>query len=236
MAYPAIYERTVQLLGEDNFAKLKKAKIAIVGLGGVGGTCFMCLLRSGLSAFLLVDDDVINENNLNRQILYSPSDVGKTKVEAAKQYARPYIENEQSIAIDSRWLGPDNIDSFGFENYDVVIDCIDDVPAKVALAEYCLQRHIPFLVSLGMGNRLDPTKVSLTSLDKTEGCPLARKLRYELRKKGIDIRRITVAFSSEEPLRKGSVPASIMTVPSAAGLALAYEAMKILLFNFSPEG
>ena len=232
MAYPAIYERTVQLLGEDNFAKLKKAKIAIVGLGGVGGTCFMCLLRSGLSTFLLVDDDVINENNLNRQILYSPSDVGKTKVEAV----RPYIENEQSIAIDSRRLGPDNIDSFGFENYDAVIDCIDDVPAKVALAEYCLQRHIPFLMSLGMGNRLDPTKVSLTSLDKTEGCPLARKLRYELRKKGIDIRRITVAFSSEEPLRKGSVPASIMTVPSAAGLALAYGAMKILLFNFSPEG
>ena len=113
--------------------------------------------------------------------------------------------------------------------FDVVIDCIDDVKAKVALAEYCQKKNIPFLMCLGMGNRIDPSQVELTTLDKTSTCPLARKMRSEVRKRGLDLSRVTVAFSQEPPLCSGPVPASIMTVPSAAGLTLAYGAMKILL-------
>lgn len=231
MAYPSLFDRTIQLLGEDGFNKLRQAKVAIIGLGGVGGTCFMCLFRSGVSSFLLMDGDEVSESNLNRQILYSPSDIGKKKVEAAYAYASPYLAEGASVDLKPYRLMPGDIDNYGLDQYDVVIDCIDDVPAKVALAEYCVNHDIPLLMSLGMGNRLDPTKVELTSLDKTSGCPLARKVRYELRKQKVDISKISVAFSTEEPLKKGPVPASIMTVPSSAGLALAYQAMKILLFK-----
>lgn len=229
MTYPDWSERTLGLIGEEGFRKIQAGRIAIFGLGGVGGTCFICLLRTGVSTFLLVDGDEVSPHNLNRQILFSPLDIGRKKVEAAFDYAKPFLSASGQIDLAPSYLEPETVKDYSLERFDVVIDCIDDVKAKVALAEHCQKNNIPFLMCLGMGNRIDPSQVGLTTLDKTSTCPLARKMRSELRKRGLDLSRVTVAFSQEPPLCSGPVPASIMTVPSAAGLTLAYGAMKILL-------
>lgn len=213
-------ERTKGLIGEEGVKKLRNATVLVCGLGGVGGTALEALARSGVEHFILVDFDVVAPSNLNRQVLYTSLDVGKQKVEVAKNRILS-INSESSIAILNKRI--DNSIQTNLKEYQVsfIIDAIDDVPGKVALATFALQNDIPIITSLGMANRLDPTKVIITRLDKTTNDPLAKKLRYEYKQAGLDTKLINVAYSLEQPIKDGNKLNSMMMVPSAAGLAIA---------------
>lgn len=216
--------RSEMLLGEEKIALLRDSHITIFGLGGVGGTAYECLLRSSVGSFCLVDFDSVQKSNLNRQVLYSYADVGREKVIAAHNYGKRInpLCHIETIArkVDDAFFQEENIST------DFIIDAVDDIKAKVAIIKYAIARNIPFAVSLGMANRLDPSQVTEKRLDKTEYDPLAKKLREECRKEGIDLKKVNCVFSTEKPIVKGPVPSSMMMVPSAAGLKLAYLAIK----------
>lgn len=214
-----IYERSRGLVGEDVFASLQKAKVAIFGLGGVGGTSAEALLRSGIVNLTLIDFDVVSASNLNRQLLYTSKSIGKEKAEEAKARLLN-INPEAQIETISERVKTSFFSNHDFSSFDYIVDAIDDVDAKAEIASYCLEKQIPFLSCLGMANRLDPSQVELTSLDKTEGDPLAKKVRTVFRKKGLDISKIQVVFSKETPFIKGKTPCSMMMVPSEAGLLI----------------
>lgn len=219
--------RTVLLLGEEKLHRLEHSRVGIFGLGGVGGTAAEALVRSGIGSLLIVDSDTVSASNLNRQILYTEKDVGKSKAKVAK---RRLYSLGSSVDIEAMDMV---VDEHFFENYhighlDFVIDAIDDCNGKLAIAKYCLEKDIPFLVSLGMANRLDPTQVKIIKLNQTYNDPLAKKIRRLYKGAGLDISRISCVFSSEEPIVRGETPASMMMVPSAAGLTLAYGAISFL--------
>lgn len=222
------FEREIGLLGEDGLNRLFASKVAVIGLGGVGGSCAIALARSGVGRLLLLDGDVVEESNLNRQTLFGYSDLGRRKAEAAKEALSPYCG---SIEAFDAYLDEGNIDSFLLEGCDFLLDCIDDLKAKIAIIRYCLGRRIPFLSSCGMGKRLDPSKVGITSLDKTYGCPIAKRMRSLLRKEGIDLTKVEVVFSSEPPEDRALIPSSLIMVPSEAGLLLAYRCIGKLAFG-----
>lgn len=222
------FEREIGLLGEEGLNRLLSSKVAIIGVGGVGGSCAIALARSGVGRLLLIDGDAVEESNLNRQTLFGYGDIGKRKVEAAKAALSPFCESIE--AIDA-YLTEENIHSLSLESCDFLIDCIDDLKAKMAIIRYCLARHIPFLSSCGMGKRLDPAKVRLSSLDKTYGCPIAKRMRSLLRKEGIDLTKVEVVFSSEPPADRALIPSSLIMVPSEAGLLLAYRCIGKLAFG-----
>ena len=213
-------ERTLGLLKEEGVNKLSKATVLVCGLGGVGGTALEALARSGVENFVLIDFDTIAPSNLNRQILFTYDDIGKNKVEIAKKRILS-INPECSIAILNKRID-NNIQTI-IKDYKIsfILDAIDDVDGKIALAKYALDNNIPIITSLGMANRLNPTKVIITRLDKTTDDPLAKKLRYEYKKAGIDTKAINVAFSLEHPHKDGNKLYSMMMVPSSAGLAIA---------------
>jgi len=212
-------DRSCSLLGEETIKSFKDKTVLIFGLGGVGGTALECLARSGFTKFILVDMDVVDESNLNRQILYCLDDVGKAKVECAKakilKICKDIDAKTHQMFVDSG-----NINTFDNYSIDFIVDAIDKIPSKLAIVEYARKRNIPFIVSLGMGNRINPEKVLITKLNKTENDPLAKKLRYEFKQKGIDLKEINVVFSTEEPLIKDRVVSSMMMVPSTAGLLI----------------
>lgn len=218
-----IYARNKLLLGEENFSRLRGKTVAVFGLGGVGGTSAIALARSGIGNLILVDFDVVADSNLNRQILFKAEDVGPPKTEVARKILLE-VDSTLNIAIIN-----EKVDEGFFKKHplscDVLIDAIDFVPGKLEIASYCQNMGTDLLMSLGMANRLDPTKVTITTLDNTSGDPLARKIRQTYRKNGFDLSKIKVAFSSETPIVRGRVPASMMMVPSAAGLALAHQAI-----------
>ena len=222
-----VFSRELGLLGQQGLDALWDSKVAIFGLGGVGGTCFEALVRSGVGGFVLVDGDVVEESNLNRQILFASQDLGKPKVEVAGRFSMGI--SSPKIELRKEFLTPDNISSFGLDGCDLVIDCIDDLKAKVALAEFCLASKKKLLVSLGVGNRLDPSKVTYAKLSKTYNCPLGKRLREELRKRKLNLDKIIAVFSSEPALLKSKTPSSAMMVPSSAGLLLSYLAVSYLL-------
>lgn len=217
--------RSEMLLGEEKIVSLKNSHVTIFGLGGVGGTAYECLLRSGVGSFSIVDADVVQESNLNRQVLYASSDIGKDKAEMA--YLRGLsINPEAKISHYSFRVSEETLQEHDFSSSSFIIDAVDDIRAKVAIIKYGLAHNIPFVISLGMANRLDPQKVTEKRLDKTEYDPLAKKLRETLRKEGIDLKKVNCVFSTEKPLVKGRIPASMMMVPSSAGLLLAYIAIR----------
>src|SRR5574344_1130913 len=224
----SIDDRSTLLLGKESVALLKTKKVAVFGLGGVGGTCFEALVRSGVGHIYAIDRDGVEESNLNRQVLYVESDVGKKKAGAAFLRAKS-IRLDVEVLPECYSVSEDSFQEHDYSTCDVLIDAMDDIPAKMALISYALAHQIPFLISLGMGNRLDPSQVTLCRLDKTEGDPLAKKLRNELRKKGVELKKVTGVLSKELPLVRGQKPASLMMVPSSAGLLLASETLKILL-------
>jgi Dinucleotide-utilizing enzymes involved in molybdopterin and thiamine biosynthesis family 1 len=223
-----IDDRSVLLLGEENVALLKKKKVAVFGLGGVGGTCFEALCRAGVGHLYAIDRDVVDESNLNRQILFTRADVGTKKAGAAFLRAKS-IRLDVEVLPECYSLSAETLKEHDYSSCDFLVDAMDDIPAKIALIHYALDHEIPFLISLGMGNRLDPSAVTLCRLDKTEGDPLAKKLRSELREEGVDLKKITAVVSTEIPLVRGKKPASLMMVPSSAGLLLASSAIKSLL-------
>lgn len=213
-----IDSRTKLLLQED-FFKLNNKKIVVIGIGGVGSIIPISLVRTGIKNITIIDKDKVDQSNLNRQIAYNINDIGKFKVDAL--YSHLY-EIQDDIKITKI---PANIDeNFDFgvlDKADYVIDCIDDINAKVLIAKETFKRSIPLISSLGMGNRVDPSKVEITKLNKTTNDPLAKKFRYLLRKENIDLSKINVAFSSETPIIKDKIISSVVFVPNSAGLNIA---------------
>ena len=212
-------DRSIKLLGKEKVESFENKVILLCGLGGVGGTALEALARSGFKHFILVDFDIVDESNLNRQILYTLKDIGRDKTEVAKERILA-INPDVQIEVVSKKITKDFFSSFN-KKVDYVVDAIDFVEGKLAIISYALTNNIPLICCLGMGNRIDPSKVKITKLNKTEGDPLARKLRYECRQLNLDLGKINVVFSSEEPLIVSKEPGSMMMVPSCAGLMIA---------------
>lgn len=221
--------RTAALLGDEAMGRLADAHVLLLGLGGVGGHAFDALLRSGVGALTVVDFDTVSPSNMNRQLLAKKSTVGMKKTDAAVRHAAEISDSVRLTAIEEK-LTPDGVGALlDSARFDILLDAIDDVPVKVALAVAAKERSIPMICCLGMGNRLDPTAIAVTDIAKTDTCPLARSLRVRLRKVGID--HLPVIFSREpsRPSLSADVRvASVAYVPSAAGLALAAEAVRTL--------
>lgn len=213
-----IDSRTKLLLQED-FFKLNNNKIVVIGVGGVGSIIPISLVRTGIKKITIIDKDKVDPSNLNRQIAYNINDIGKLKVDAL--YSHLY-EMQDDIKITKIPAKIDvNFDFSVFDEADYIIDCIDDIEAKVLIAKESFKRNIPLISSLGMGNRVDPSKVIITKLNKTTNDPLAKKFRYLLRKENIDLSKIDVAFSSETPIIKDKIISSVVFVPNSAGLNIA---------------
>ena len=223
-----ILDKTKALLGDEKISTIASKRLLIVGVGGVGGTALEALARSGFKKFVLIDCDVVDISNLNRQILFTQNDIGKLKTDVAKSRLININSEIEALTINSR-IGVEKLDDLHLGGIDFIVDAIDSVEGKLHIYEYALRNNIPFISSLGMGNRLDPEKVTLTTLNKTENDPLAKKIRYESRKMGFDIKNIPVVFSSEAPLIKSPKPNSMIMVPSTAGLLIAKYILNTIL-------
>ena len=221
-------ERSKQLLGEDKISSLADKTILVIGLGGVGGTALEALARSGFKKFIIVDCDKVDVSNLNRQILFTATDLGKAKTEAAKEHLLKINKNFDIKTIQTK-IVKGTLDGLDLSGVDFIVDAIDFVEGKLHIYEYALRNKIPFISSLGMGNRLEPESVFVTHLNKTENDPLAKKIRYEAKQLGLDLKSIPVVFSKEISIIKSSKPASMMMVPSTAGLIIAKYVLNTIL-------
>lgn len=219
MQKESINSRSEIILGKENLDYLSFKKIAVIGLGGVGSIIPLVLARSNIKKIILIDYDLVNISNLNRQIAYYQKDLGKAKVEALKDELLN-IKDDLEIEIFNKKIDV-NFDFNVLNSVDYVIDCIDDLEGKVLLTKYCYLNNIKIVNSLGMGYKLDPTNVKIVSLNKTTSDPLAKKFRYLLKRENIDISKIITAFSPESIIIKGKEIGSMAFVPNAAGLALA---------------
>ena len=213
-------DRTENLIGKEALNKLGNSNIAIIGIGGVGSFCTEALARLGIKNITLIDKDVVDITNINRQLIADTTTVGKLKVDVMKERILK-INPNANVTTFPVFLDENNIPSLISKNYDYVIDCIDNVNSKVALIEYCYKENIEIISALGTGNKLDPTKFEVTDISKTSVCPLARIIRKKLKSKNIE--HLTVVYSREEPIKieNSKSPASISFVPSTAGLIIA---------------
>ena len=219
--------RSKLLIGEENFASLETKKIAVCGIGGVGSIIPLSFARSGVKDLVIIDFDTVDITNLNRQIAYDLKDVGKKKVEAMEEKIH---DLKSDIKVTKYFSLIDKSFDFSvFDDRDFVFDCIDDIEAKVMLIKYLTEHKINFISSLGMGNRLDATKVIITTINKTTGDPLAKKLRHLLKEENVDLSKIMVSFSSENPLRNGMIISSMFFVPNSSGLAMASFAIRKMI-------
>lgn len=221
MLEDSIFTRTEKLLGEESLKKITSSAVAVFGLGGVGGTAFEALVRSGVGTIYAIDRDTFDVTNLNRQILGDLESIGKSKALLAKDRASR-INPDAKVIPEIYSVNEASLKEHDYSSCSFLLDCMDDIPAKIALIHLSIEKKIPLIISLGMGNRLDPSKVHLERLDKTSGDPLAKKLRNELRKENVNLKDFMAVISSELPLVKDKKPASLMMVPSAAGLLIAY--------------
>jgi tRNA A37 threonylcarbamoyladenosine dehydratase len=216
------FERTRPLIGREGIDRLRSSHVLVVGIGGVGSFCVEVLGRVGIGQLTLVDGDTISISNLNRQIPALMSTIGEKKVAVMADRLRD-IDPEISIGVVDSMLTPDDLPDLFLTPFDFVVDAVDDVRLKAALAETACQKKIPIVSCLATGNKTDPTKLRLTDLFMTEGDPLARRLRRDLRKRGIE--KLPVVWSTEPPIRPDSkdsrIPASLPFVPPAAGILLA---------------
>lgn len=213
-----MFDRLELLIGKENIEKISKINVLIVGIGGVGGTALEALVRSGVKNITIIDKDVFSESNLNRQILSTRDSIGLYKVDVGIDRCKS-INPDVNIKGLKINLDEENINELG--NFDYVIDACDDINAKLALMQYANKNNIKLISSMGTGKRLNPSNVIITRLDKTSNDPLAKKMRYEARKRGLKL-NIPVVCSKEEPINKDRVIASSIFVPSTAGLMLAY--------------
>lgn len=226
-------ERTALLLGEEAMEKLEKSHVAVFGLGGVGSYAVEALARSGIGKLTLIDCDVYSETNRNRQLYATLDTVGRRKTEVAKERVATVAPECEVTALDLFYT-PENAHTLDLAQFDYIIDAIDTVTSKIDLICRATDAQVPILSSMGTGNKLDPTRLRITDLYKTEGCPLARVLRRELKKR--EIRRLKVVFSDEEPKKHvvddpsatRHAPASAVFVPACAGMILAAEAIRDL--------
>ena len=230
-----MFSRTRMLLGDAAMDRLKAARVAVFGIGGVGGHAMEALARSGVGALDLVDSDRVALSNLNRQIIATRDTLGMLKVEAAKARVLS-INPDCAVETWPVFFLPETADRFDFTQYDYVIDAIDTVAGKLRLIEAAKAAGVPVISSMGAGNKLDPTAFRVADISETSVCPLARIMRRELKKRGID--HVKVVFSTEpalvpapteEPTARRSTPGSTAFVPAVAGLILAGEVIKDLI-------
>lgn len=233
------YSRTRLLLGSEGMDKLKNAHIAVFGLGGVGGYVVEALARCGVGTLELVDHDTVSLSNINRQILATRETIGMEKSEAAKCRVAA-IDPETRVIARHQFFGPDTKAEFDFSRYTYVVDAIDTVTGKLALVQAAQEANVPIISSLGTGNKLDPTAFRIGDLYETSVCPLARIMRKECRKRGIQ--KLKVLYSLEEPIKpdvspddpilkelpkgRNALPGSVAFVPAAAGLIIAGQVIR----------
>lgn len=235
------FSRSAILL--ENIETLSKKHVAIFGLGGVGSFVTEVLARTGIGNLTLVDHDTVSVSNINRQIYALNSTIGKYKVDIAKERVLD-INPKCNVNIFKTFVLRNTIDSFDFSKFDYIVDAIDTVTAKLLLIENAKEHNIPVISSMGTGNKLDPTKFQITDINKTSICPLAKVMRYELRKR--NIKNVKVLFSTEVPINitnnpieqkilnnessnKHQIPGSVAFVPSVAGIMIAREVILDLI-------
>lgn len=209
-----MFERTINLIGIENYNKLKKLNILLVGIGGVGSFVFESLIRIGIENITIIDYDTVSLSNINRQLVATKKTLGKRKIDVAKDHVKEINENIKLKLLDVK-LTNDNINILE-DNYDYIIDACDSLEAKISLIKFAKENNIKIISSMGMGNRVDPTKIKISKLNKTINDPLAKKIRSILRKDNIKL-DIPVVFSEELPLKKDAIN-SLVTVPSVAGI------------------
>ncbi len=244
------FSRTELLLGKEAMDKLSKSRVAVFGIGGVGGYVCEALVRSGVGAFDLIDDDKVCLTNLNRQIIATRKTVGKYKAEVMKERILE-INPDADVRIHKCFFLPENADEFQFDEYDYVVDAVDTVTAKITLVMKAQEMNVPVISSMGAGNKLDASQFKVADIYKTKVCPLAKVMRRELKKRGV--KKLKVVYSEEQPTRpmedmsiscrnhcicppgaahkcteRRDIPGSVAFVPSVAGLIIAGEVVKDL--------
>lgn len=229
------FSRTQILFGAEAMEKLYHARVAVFGIGGVGGHVVEALVRSGVKEIDLIDNDTVALTNINRQIIATHKTIGKYKVDVMKDRILE-INPDAVVHVHKCFFLPENAEEFHFEDYDYVVDAVDTVTAKIALVMKCQECGTPIISSMGAGNKLDPTQFRVADIYKTKVCPLAKVMRHELKKRGV--KKLKVVYSeelavqpveiSEEDIQKRTVPGSTAFVPSVAGLIIASEVIKDL--------
>lgn len=231
------FSRTEMLIGKENINKLKNAKVAIFGIGGVGSYVVEGLARAGVGTLVLVDNDEVSVSNINRQIIATHKTIGKPKIEVAKERILE-INPDAKVEIYKEFFEPTSREIFN-ESFDYIIDAIDTVTGKIELVIRANKCSVPIISCMGTGNKLDPTKFEITDINKTSVCPLAKVMRKELRTRGI--KKLKVLYSKEEPIKfkdnqgndndesRKKFPGSISFVPSVAGLIIAGEVIKDII-------
>lgn len=244
------FSRTQLLLGQDAMERLANAKVAVFGIGGVGGYVCEALVRSGVGAFDLIDDDKVCLTNLNRQIIATRKTVGKYKTDVMRERILE-INPDAKVDVHKCFFLPENADAFPFDEYDYVVDAVDTVTAKIEIVMQAQKKHVPVISCMGAGNKLDASAFRVADIYKTKMCPLAKVMRRELKKRGV--RELKVVYSEEKPTRpladmsiscrtdcicppgaarkcteRRDIPGSVAFVPSVAGLILAGEVVKDL--------
>ena len=235
--------RSELLLGEGSINTLKSKTILVFGCGGVGSYVIEGLVRTGISNFIIVDNDTVSKSNINRQIIATANTVGKSKVEVTKERILS-INQAANVKTFETFILEDSLETICFENVDYVVDCIDTISGKIAIIKKAKELNIPVISSMGTGNKLDPLQFKITDISKTSVCPLAKVMRYELKKR--NIKNVKVLFSTEIPIDlsnnelekkllqdeasvKHQIPGSVSFVPSIAGLLIAREIILDLL-------
>lgn len=216
-----LIERFQLLVGPEAISKLASCRVAVIGLGGVGGPALECLVRCGIKQLLLIDADYVAPSNLNRQVLYSIDDVGQLKIDAATRRVMA-LANDLSITTSNIFINDKTVGILDQYQPEYIVDAIDSVEGKTALITWASKHNAKIVSSLGMGNRFNPALIKLTTLDKTSGDPLAKAFRLSLRKNDIPLDSLNVVFSTESPIRRAKPVASYMAVTASAGLMLAH--------------
>lgn len=231
------FARTELLLGQEAMELLSKARVAVFGVGGVGGYVCEALARSGVGSFDLIDSDVVAESNINRQIIATHKTVGQYKVDVMKERILD-INPDADVRVYKCFFLPENAQDFPFAEYDYVVDAVDTVTAKIELVMKAKACNVPIISSMGAGNKLDGSRFQVADIYKTKVCPLAKVMRRELKLRGVKKLKvvyseelpITPATSTEEaPKGRRAIPGSVAFVPSVAGLILAGEVIKDLI-------
>ena len=224
------YTRSAELFGEEAIERLNGAHVCVFGVGGVGSYTVEALARGGVGKFTLVDGDRVALSNINRQLIATHSTVGEEKVEVAKRRILD-INPDAEVRVINAFVTPEMIEELGLSDVDYIVDAIDSVSTKLALCEFAEKNRIRIISSMGTGNKIDPSRFRIADISKTSVCPLARVMRVELRKRGIN--HLRVIFSDEMPHvasgEKKRVPASCSFVPSVAGLMLAGEVIRDII-------
>ena len=224
--------RTALLFGEDGIIKLKKAHVAVFGIGGVGGYVAEALARSGVGTLTLIDNDLVSESNINRQIIALTSTVGKSKVKVMAERIKD-INSDIDVRTYECFYLPGAEFGFDFNEFDYIVDAIDTVTGKIGLVMEGKEKNIPVISSMGTGNKVNPAAFMVSDIYKTKVCPLAKVMRSELKKRGVE--KLKVVYSEEEPIKTGvfdngkSVPGSNAFCPSVAGLIIASEVIKDII-------